>query len=148
MNIETTPFDHVYFNSEKHYLANKEYVRHNVNVYNKITFKVESFHAVYQTGQSYYHKDISAPRQALELSDESDASLVILNGYYEEYLESLNEEELEFELERLAEWGLLLENKDELLAVYDCLMENNSKVGNASDYVEDDEVILINHEVN
>lgn len=69
--LDTTDFEHDYFNSEKHSDANtEEYVRHNMSIYNEVA----GLDAVYQNGLSFYHGHYALPSTAVELSADGGTS--------------------------------------------------------------------------
>ena len=78
--VERGSFAHDYFDSQEyfdHHLGER-YIRHNINVYNKLVFKGMSFDAMYQTGCSFRYGDYTLPCNTLELSvdDRTDRTLV------------------------------------------------------------------------
>ena len=78
--VERGSFDHDYFDSQEYFdnQLGEQYIRHNINIYNKLMFKGVSFDAMYQTGCSFRHGDYTLPCNTLELSvdDRTDRTLI------------------------------------------------------------------------
>lgn len=78
--VERGSFNHDYFDSQEYFdnHLGEQYIRHNINVYNKLVFKGVSFDAMYQTGCSFRHGDYTLPCNTLELSvdDRTDRTLI------------------------------------------------------------------------
>lgn len=81
--VDCTEFNHNYFDSQKYfdYKIGEEYIRHNINVFNQITYKGAVFDAMYQTGSSFRNNDYTLPCNNLKLSviDRTDRVLSELN---------------------------------------------------------------------
>lgn len=73
-------FKHDYFDSQEYFdhQLGEQYIRHNINIYNKLSFKDITFDAMYQTGCRFRHGDYTLPCNNLELSidDRTDRTLI------------------------------------------------------------------------
>lgn len=73
-------FEYDYFDSQKYfdYELGKQYTRHNINIYNQLSYKGVNFEALYQTGRSFRNKDYSLPCSDLELSFDAQTDKTIV----------------------------------------------------------------------
>lgn len=136
--VNFSEFDYNYHNSEKHYdsHANEEYVRHNIDIYNTLSFKGTDFSAVYQTGCSYQNNNYSSPSKKIELSDDggTDSVLITINQMVESDFEDMNI--VEYYIEECNSRDI--NNKDDLIALYEAINENLIQAQNYFDSISED----------
>lgn len=135
MNVKTTKFDYNYHYSQ--WFGNCEYLFHNVDIYNVIQFKGLELSAVYQAGQSFLQGDFNRPAAEVELSSEggTDRILTIVNQMYESDFD--NDEYVAYYIKEINDD--MISTKDELLSLYQVLMDNNSEAKHFYDEVFDDD---------
>lgn len=116
-----------------------KYIRHEVTLYNTISFKDRSFDAVYQTGVTYYNNDYSSPSRELALSYEAgtDDVLILVDGLWESDFNDEKQDKIDAIIEELKDRHNLILSKEELWDVYVALNENKPDICNFFDFSDD-----------
>ncbi|QIR16665.1 hypothetical protein [Shewanella aestuarii] len=130
-DITTTYFDHILHSTEVHGNHNhRDYVRHNIDIFNVIKIHGKDYNAVYQSGLSYFNNDVSLPSAEIELSEAggTDPFLESLNGLYACDIDEMESMPAEQQAEIISEWQEVCPNIESIAcirAAYDELMDNN-----------------------
>lgn len=154
ISITTTSFDSNYHSSQKAGSNNTDdYVLHNVDIFNTIEFCGHTFHAVYQTAQSYYHNDYSSPSAKLGLSVDGGCDQVLIDIWNEGDFDNSVESDVEEFLHNLEEEYSLELTLENLRDVYTAIADNQTYANahltalelsdDLDDYIEDEETNLL-----
>ena len=138
--ISRESFKHDYFDSQEYFdpQLGEHYIRHNINVYNKLKFKDSVFDAMYQTGCSFRYGDYTLPSNELELSvnDRTDRTLIEVSR--------LSNNDLQDELSINNIINFLncpsIENKEDLIVLFNALKQNLEM---AKTYLKDMDIDLV-----
>lgn len=139
--VERGSFDHDYFDSQEYFdnQLGEQYIRHNINIYNKLMFKGVNFDAMYQTGCSFRHGDYTLPCNTLELSvdDRTDRTLIEVSRLTHA---DLNDED---SVENIINFlGCpSVENKDDIIELMSALEDNLRESRDYLDMLDIDLVI-------
>lgn len=122
--IERTVFNHDYFDSQEYYdnVKREKYVRHNINISNRLIVKGVELDAMYQTGNSFRNNDYTLPCNRLNLSrfDRTDGLLSKISALEESDLQT--EQDISNIINYLA--SPLVQDKRELMDLYEALKSN------------------------
>ncbi len=155
-SIQTTSFDYNYHSAQKHGNNNYgEYVRHNIDIYNKIG----GFDAVYQTSGSYDYNDYSCPSPELSLSKDggTDRVLCIIDGLcqsdidalqndqeaMEELIEKINNNQIKTLADIQNYYDAINENLISAKAEFESIIDNLELSNDIDDYSECEETGLL-----
>lgn len=122
--IERTVFNFEHFDTQEYFdsVKREKYIRHNINVSNRLIIKGCALDAMYQTGNSFRNNDYTLPCEVLKISryDRTDELLVKVSELEEFDLQT--DQDIDNIIDYLN--SPLVENKQDLIDLYEALKSN------------------------
>lgn len=139
--VKRTRFDDNHHGRTIHYDRQlfSYYVRHEVDIYNTLKYKGESFDAVYQTGGGYRNNDYSSPHRSLGLSVDggTDRVLILVSEVSRKDLK--NPKDVAWYIDEIN--NKAIQTAEDILALIEALEENAEEAEGYFDNMDLDDTI-------